>query len=82
MAKKQQIEPDNSALSWNIRYKKVKKEFKLTNFDIASMAEVTVGNIRNITKPSKAFPNLLKPTIIILEAIRGLGINIKKNNND
>lgn len=60
-------------MNWHNRFEAFKKGFKnedgsvTTNKDIAESCELSEGNIKNITKPSRNFPKQLREAIVVFE---------------
>ena len=55
--------------NWHERFKKMKKEFGLTNFDIAEITGNTADSIKTVTQPNKEIPRWLKLAIVVYERI-------------
>ena len=59
--------------NWHDRFEAYKKGFKnkdgtiTTNKDIAKTCDLSEGNIKNITKPSRKFPKQLRQAIVTYE---------------
>lgn len=61
--------------NWHDRFEAYKKGFKnedgsvTTNKDIAETCDLSEGNIKNLTKPSRDFPKQLRQAIVTFERL-------------
>ena len=54
-------------MNWHERYKAMKKELGLTNYDIAEITGNSSDSIKSVTQPNKEIPRWLKLAIWIHE---------------
>lgn len=56
-------------MSWNDRYKAMKKSMGLTNTDIAEITRNTPESIATTTQPKRDFPRWVRLAVVVYEKL-------------
>jgi DNA-binding XRE family transcriptional regulator len=57
-------------MSWDKRFKNLKKEMGYTNEDIANIIGLNKASVNNQTQPNAKFPSWLKLSVVIHEVMK------------
>ena len=57
-------------MEWHDRYKAMKSELGLTNFDIADITGNSADSVKSVTQPNKDIPRWLKLAIVVYERMQ------------